>query len=90
MRSFAQCRVMCHVCVRGTGSHHSGVYSPSEIVLTAACVLQTHMSIITVYVPQLSPFVLELMVKLQLLAVCLYIYFVKDTIFIFKIASYDL
>ncbi len=30
------------VCVRGTGTHHSGVCSPSEIVLTAACVLQTH------------------------------------------------
>ncbi len=30
------------VCVRGTGTHDSGVHSPSEIVLTAACVLQTH------------------------------------------------
>ncbi len=38
------------VCVRGTGSHHSGVYSLSEIILTAACVLQIYTSIITVSV----------------------------------------
>ncbi len=58
------------VCVcereRETGSHHSGVYSPSEIVLIAAR-LQTHMSIITVSVTRLcSPLGLELMVKLKL------------------------
>ncbi len=40
-------RVCVCVCERGTGSHHSRVYSPSEVVLTVACVLQTHMSIIT-------------------------------------------
>ncbi len=63
---FCAYRVVCVcVCVRGTGSHHnSGVYSPSEIVSTGACV-QTHTSIITVSVTRLcSPFGLELMVKL--------------------------
>ncbi len=59
------------VCVwereRERGSHHSGVYSPSEIVLIAAC-LQTHTSIITVSVTRLcSPLRLELMVKLRTL-----------------------
>ncbi len=50
------------VCVRGTGSHHLGVYSLSEIihstsaVLTAACVLQIHTSIITVCHTTLFPF----------------------------------
>ncbi len=48
-------RVTCRVCVRGTGSHHSGVYSLSKIVLTAACVLQIHTSIITVSVTRLFP-----------------------------------
>ncbi len=43
-------RNMLCVCVRGTGSHHSGVFSLSEIVLPAACVLQIHTSIITVSV----------------------------------------
>ncbi len=63
-----KCGVLCVtrracvcVCVRGTGSHHSGVYSPSEIILTAACVLQIHTSIITMSVTRLcSPFGLEL------------------------------
>ncbi len=54
------CNASCVcVCVRGTGSHHSGVYSPSEIVLTAACVLQMHTSIITAS-RLCSPFRLEL------------------------------
>ncbi len=53
---------------RETGSHHSGVYSPSEIVLTAACVRQIHTSIITVSVTRLcSSLGLELMVKLRTL-----------------------
>ncbi len=48
-------------------SHHSRVYSPSEIVLIAAC-LQTHMSIITVSLTRLcSPLGLELIVKLRTL-----------------------
>ncbi len=52
---------------RETGSHHSGVYSPSEIVLITAC-LQTHTSFITVFVTRLcSPLRLELMVKLRTL-----------------------
>ncbi len=60
---------------RETGSHHSGVYSLSEIVLIVACV-QTHTSIITnqwnswnsVSVTRLcSPLGLELMVKLRTL-----------------------
>ncbi len=57
------------MCVREgeTGSHHSGVYSPSEIVLIAACV-KTHTSIITVSVTRLcSSLGLELMVKLRTL-----------------------
>ncbi len=50
---------------RETGSHHSGVYSPTEIILIMACV-QTHTSIITVSVTRLcSPLGLELMVKLR-------------------------
>ncbi len=58
------CACVC-VCVRETESHHSGVYSSSEIFLTAACVLQIHTSIITVSVTRLcSPFGLGLMVKL--------------------------
>ncbi len=66
----AACVCVC-VCVwereRETGSHHRGVYSPSEIILIAAC-LQTHTSIITVSVTQLcSPLGLELMVKLSTL-----------------------
>ncbi len=49
------------VCEWKTGSHHSGVYSLSEIVLSTACVLQIHTSIITVSVTWLcSPFGLEL------------------------------
>ncbi len=51
------------------GSHHSGVYSPSEIVLIAACV-QTHHErrFIAVSVTQLcSSFGLELIVKLRTL-----------------------
>ncbi len=66
------CVCVC-VCVcerereRETGSHHSGVYSASEIVLIAAC-LQTHMSFITVSVTWLcSPLRLELMLKLRTL-----------------------
>ncbi len=66
-------RVCVYVCVcvcvreRETGSHHSRVYSPSEIVLIAAC-LQTHTSIITMFVTRLcSPLGLELMVKLRTL-----------------------
>ncbi len=65
MRSFARnlscvCVCVC-VCVRETGSHHSGVYCPSEIILTTACVLQIHTSIITVSVTRLcSPLGLEL------------------------------
>ncbi len=52
---------------RETGSHHSGVCSPSEIVLISAC-LQTHTSIITVSVTRLCfPLGLELMVKLRTL-----------------------
>ncbi len=52
---------------RETGLHHSGVYSPSEIVLIAAC-LQTHTSIITVSATRLcSPLRLELMLKLRTL-----------------------
>ncbi len=48
-------------------SHHSGVYSASEIILIAAC-LQTHTSIITVSVTRLcSPLGLDLMVKLRTL-----------------------
>ncbi len=48
-------------------SHHSGVYSTSEIILIAAC-WQTHTSIITVSVKQLcSPLWLELMLKLRTL-----------------------
>ncbi len=59
------------VCVwereRETWSHHSGVYSASEIVLIVACV-QTHTSFITVSVTRLcSPFGLELMVKIRTL-----------------------
>ncbi len=50
-----------------TQSHHSEVYSPSEIVLIVAC-LQTHTSFITVSVTRLcSPLRLELMVKLRTL-----------------------
>ncbi len=58
-------RVCVCVCVwvRGTGSHHSGVYSPSEKVLTTACV-QTHTSIISVCLETLLPSRLELMIKL--------------------------
>ncbi len=61
---------MC-VCVRERErerrSHHSGVYSLSEIVLIAAC-LQTHTSFITVSVTRIcSPLGLELMVKLRTL-----------------------
>ncbi len=53
-------RVWVCVCVRGTGSHHSRVYSPSEIILTVACV-QIHTSIITVSVTRLcSPLGLKL------------------------------
>ncbi len=58
------------VCVREreTRSHHSGVYNPSEIVLIASCVLQTHTSFITVSVTRLcSPLGLEMMVKLRTL-----------------------
>ncbi len=40
---------------RETGSHHSGVYSGSEIFLITAC-LQTHMSFITVCHETLFPF----------------------------------
>ncbi len=66
MRSFAR-NVSC-VCVWGTGSHHSGVYSPSEIVLTASCVQIQHTSIITVSVTRLcSSLEHELMVKLTIL-----------------------
>ncbi len=72
MRSFAR-RVCVCVCERErerereTGLHHSGVYSASEIVLTAACV-QTHTSIITVSVTRLcSSFGFELMLKLRTL-----------------------
>ncbi len=66
MQSFAH-----RVCVcereRERRSHHSGVYSPSEIALITAY-LQTHMSIITVSVTRLcSPLALELMVKLRTL-----------------------
>ncbi len=58
------CVCVC-VCVWGKQSHLSGVYSSSEIFLTAACVLQIHTSIITVSVTRLcSPFGLEPMVKL--------------------------
>ncbi len=58
------CACVC-VCVRG-GSHHSGVYSASEVVLTAACV-QTHISIITVSVTWLcSTLGIELTVNLTL------------------------
>ncbi len=54
------------VCVWERWSHHSGVYSASEIVLIAAC-MQTHTSI-TVSVTRLcSSFGLELMVKLRTL-----------------------
>ncbi len=70
MLSFA--RFVC-VCVcerereRETGSHHSGVYSPSGIVLIAAR-LQIHTSIITVSVTRFcSPLGLDLMVKLRTL-----------------------
>ncbi len=64
------CVCVC-LCVRErereTGSHHSRVYSPSEIVLIAAC-LQTHTSIITVSVTRLcSTLGHELMVKLRTL-----------------------
>ncbi len=51
-------RACVHACVcvcereRETWSHHSGVYSPSELILTAACV-QTHTSFITVSITQL-------------------------------------
>ncbi len=62
-------RVCVCVCVcerereRERRSHHSGVYSLSEIVLIAAC-LQTHTSILTVSVTLLcSSLWLELMVK---------------------------
>ncbi len=59
-------RIVC-VCVCETGLHHSGVYSPSEIVLIVACV-QTHTSFITVSVTRLcSSFGLKLMVKLRTL-----------------------
>ncbi len=52
---------------RETGLHHSRVYSPSEIVLIAACV-QTHTSFITVSVTQLdSSLRLELVLKLRTL-----------------------
>ncbi len=70
------------VCVcereRETGLHHSGVYSPSEIVLIAACV-QTHTSIITVSVTRLcSTFGLELMVKLTTLLTVFTLIFYGD------------
>ncbi len=56
------------VCERERRSHHSRVYSPSEIVLIAAC-LQTHTSIITLSVKRFcSSFGLELMVKLRTLS----------------------
>ncbi len=64
---------------RETESHHSGVYSTSEIVLIAAC-LQTHRSFITVSVTRLcSPLGLELMVKLRTLL----------TVFILKAKARD-
>ncbi len=50
---------------RERGSHHSGVYSMSEIVLIVACV-QTHMNIMSVTRLR-SPPGLELMVKLRTL-----------------------
>ncbi len=62
------------VCVRGTGSHHSGVYSPSEIVLIAACV-QTHTSIITVCHVTLFPSRAWTDGKTKDIINCLYIYF---------------
>ncbi len=68
-RTSLQWNLNCGLCVceRETWSHHSGVYSPSEIVLIASC-LQTHTSIITVSVTWLcSPLGLELMVKLRTL-----------------------
>ncbi len=58
MQSFAR-NALC-LSVRGTGSHHSGVYSLSA-VLNVACVLKIHLSIITVSVTRLSsPLGLEL------------------------------
>ncbi len=58
MQSFAR-NALC-VSVRGTGSHHSGVYSLSA-VLNVAYVLKIHLSIITVSVTRLSsPLSLEL------------------------------
>ncbi len=72
-----KCRVLHVVCVsvcvcerereEKRSSHHSEVYSASEIILIAAC-LQTHTSFITVSVTWFcSPFGLELMVKLRTL-----------------------
>ncbi len=61
-----------HVCVcvcvreRETGSHHSWVYSLSEIVLFTAC-LQTHSSFIMSVTLLCSPLRHELMVKLRTL-----------------------
>ncbi len=67
-------RVLC-VCVweRETGSHHSGVYSLSGIILIVAR-LQIHTSIITVSVTRFcSPLGLDLMVKLRTLTVFTFI-----------------
>ncbi len=60
-------RGLC-VCARERESalHHSGVYSPSEIVLIAAC-LQTLTSFIMCLSSDCSFFGLELMVKLRTL-----------------------
>ncbi len=78
MRACVCARVCVCVCVcvcvrerereRETQSHHSGVYSASEIVLIIAACWQTHTSIIIVFVTWLcSPLRLELMVKLRTL-----------------------
>ncbi len=66
MWSYAQCRVTRCVCV--CERERQGHITVESAVLTLACVLQTHTSIITVSVTWLCPpFRLELMVKLTTL-----------------------
>ncbi len=61
------CVCVC-VCVCACVRERQGHITVESAVLTAACVLQIHMSIITVSVTRLcSPFGLELMVKLTTL-----------------------
>ncbi len=62
---------------RERGSHHSGVYSASEIILIAAC-LQIHTSNITVSVTRLCSLLgLERMVKLKTLLLTVFTLILK-------------